>query len=158
MYSAGGSSGSSNQPYSPFQPSPWASTPTHAAQPGWNDYSNDNQAREQASNYQQGPYGQDQQQPATGTYPAGDPYDPYGQDAAKGQSSPVRGGPSAQSNDTVPQPYGQNSRQHNPYEQPQTQQRYAQPPPAHNQRPLAAQRQSSNLIQQQQQAARGGEL
>ncbi|KAH8081937.1 Phox homologous domain-containing protein [Filobasidium floriforme] len=158
MYSAGGSSNSAN---SPFQPSPWASTPTHAAQPGWNDYSsNDNQSRD---SYQQQPFGQEPQQPGLSKNPAVAAYDPYGQDAARGYPSPVRG-QAAQPYDQTPRGYAQP----NPYEQrspqPQQQQSQQQPPqqryqqqqpsPAQAQRPNPAQRQSSHLVQQQQ-VARG---
>jgi hypothetical protein len=149
-FTSGGGS-AANQPHSPFQPSPWASTPTHAAQPGWNDYSSNEQR------VQPDPYGQDLNQTGNrfGEAPAGSSsaggYDSYGQETAEGYRSRAQ----------AQQGYEQDPIQQNGQQRDQpgprlnaAPQEYARAPATQAQRPPAIQRHSSLLRPQQQ--ARGG--
>lgn len=148
--SNGGSA--ANQPHSPFQPSPWASTPTHAAQPGWSDYSSNEQE------VQPDPYGQDLNQTGNrfGEAPAGSSsaggYDSYGQETAEGYR------PRGQAQQAYEQVQSQQNGQQRAQSGPRSNvapQEYARAPAPQAQRPPAVQRHSSLLRPQQQ--ARGGE-
>lgn len=149
-FTSGGGS-AANQPYSPFQPSPWASTPTHAAQPGWNDYSSNEQR------VQPDPYGQDLNQSGNnlGEAPAGSSsaggYDSYGQETAEGYRSRAQAQQGYEQ--TQPQQSGVQRDSQGPRSNVPPQE-YARAPAPQAQRPPAIQRHSSLLRPQQQ--ARGG--